>query len=58
MASDWSSAEQRVGPLCDSPPGATHHAVQEAFELSAAAAAAAGSISCKVISVLLSYYND
>lgn len=54
VASDWSSAEPRVGPLCDSSPGATHHAVQEAFELSTAA----GSSSCQVISFLLSYYND
>ena len=37
MACDRGSAEPWMGSLCDSPSRATHHALQEASELSAAA---------------------
>lgn len=37
VACNWGSAEPWMGPLCNSPSRATHHALQEASELSAAA---------------------
>lgn len=37
VAGNWGSAEPWLGSLCNSSPWATHNALQEAFELSAAA---------------------